>query len=104
LSDLRIEAIGFPDHYCPVYRRDGSPDIMLDGPDGRPRRFTSAFAAINAAKLELVVSPRAADPVPDIGSDRWHLDRAAEAAAEQIEALGGIVVSGRIIPVERRRR
>lgn len=106
MSDLRVEAVGFPDHYCAVYRRDGCPDIMLDGPDGRPRRFPSAYSAIAAARAELLADRSSASPTDQelFGADRWHIERAATVAADQLAVLGGVVVDGRVIPVERRRR
>ncbi|TPM19792.1 hypothetical protein [Mesorhizobium sp. B2-3-6] len=101
---LRVEAIGFGAYYCAAYRRDGAPDILLDGADGKPQRFASATAAVKAAKLALHFRPD--QPVaPDVlGAKRFHEHRAAEQAALQIEALGGVVVDGRVVPVEVRRR
>lgn len=104
VPSLRIEAIGFGAYYCAAYRRDGSPDVLLDGADGRPERFPSATAAVKAAELALHFKP-AAPAVGDLlGAKRFHEVRAAAEAALQIEALGGVVVDGRVVPVEVRRR
>lgn len=103
---LRIESVPFRDHYLAVYRRPGRPDEILDGDDGKPRRFPSATAAIAAAKLALTFVRSTREPkVEDLlGTATWHEDRAATAVSQQLDALGGIVVRGRLIPVERRRR
>lgn len=101
---LRIEAIGFGAYYCAAYRRDGCPDVLLDGADGKPQRFASATAAIKAAELALHFRPEQPVDADVLGARRFHEDRAAAEAALQIEALGGVVVDGRIVPVEVRRR
>ncbi len=49
-TDIRVEAVCFGAHYCAVFREDGRPDQLLDGPDGKPLKFTSAFDAIMAGK------------------------------------------------------
>ncbi|TPN34779.1 hypothetical protein [Mesorhizobium sp. B1-1-6] len=104
MTETRIEAIGFGAYYCAAYRRDGAPDVLLDDADGKPQRFASATAAIKAAELALHFRPE--QPVePDIlGAGSFHEVRAATEAALQIEALGGVVVDGRVVPVEVRRR
>ncbi|TPJ60841.1 hypothetical protein [Mesorhizobium sp. B2-6-1] len=101
---LRVEAIGFGAYYCAAYRRDGAPDILLDGADGKPQRFASATAAVKAAKLALHFRPDQPAAPDVLGAKRFHEHRAAEQAALQIEALGGVVVDGRVVPVEVRRR
>jgi molybdopterin/thiamine biosynthesis adenylyltransferase len=53
-SEIRVEALPFGDHYLAVFRETGTTDVILDGPDGRPQRFTSAYAAITAGKATLV--------------------------------------------------
>lgn len=104
MTGTRIEAISFGTYYCAAYRRDGLPDVLLDGADGRPERFSSATAAIKAAETALHFRPD--HPVePDLlGARHHHEVRAAAEAALQIEALGGVVVDGRVVPVEVRRR
>ncbi len=101
---LRIEAIGFGAYYCAAYRRDGCPDVLLDDADGRPERFASATAAIKAAELALHFRPDQPIEADILGARRFHEARAAAEAALQIEALGGVVVDGRVVPVEVRRR
>lgn len=103
---LRIEPIGFGAYYCAAYRREGYPDVLLDGADGKPERFPSATAAIKAAEMALHFnSPKLEITEEDLlGAGRFHEIRAAAEAALQIEALGGVVVDGRVIPVEVRRR
>ncbi|MER8615989.1 hypothetical protein NKG99_03910 [Mesorhizobium sp. M1409] len=100
----RIEAISFGTYYCAAYRCDGAPDILLDGADGRPERFTSATAAIKAAELALHFKPAIPADEDILGARQFHEIRAAAEAALQIEALGGVVVDGRVVPVEVRRR
>lgn len=101
---LRIEAVGFGAYYCAAYRRDGWPDVLLDGADGKPERFTSATAAIKAAEMALHFKPAVPADEDILGARRFHEARAAAEAALQIEALGGVVIDGRVIPVEVRRR
>lgn len=100
----RIEAISFGAYYCAAYRRDGCPDVLLDGADGRPERFPSATAAIKAAELALHFKPPVVADDDLLGARRFHEVRAAAEVALQIDTLGGIVVDGRVIPVEVRRR
>jgi len=52
--EIRVEALPFGDHYFAVLREAGKPDDILDGPDGKPRRFASAYAAISAGRATLV--------------------------------------------------
>lgn len=49
-DEVRVEAVSFGLHYCAVFRCAGKPDQLLDGPDGKPLRFGSAFKAIAAGK------------------------------------------------------
>ncbi|TGR14166.1 hypothetical protein EN845_34955, partial [Mesorhizobium sp. M8A.F.Ca.ET.202.01.1.1] len=53
-DETRIEALPFGNHYFAVLRRPGQPDDILDGPDGKPKRFETAYAAIQAGKATLV--------------------------------------------------
>ncbi|TIR34554.1 MAG: hypothetical protein E5X35_07525 [Mesorhizobium sp.] len=111
MTGTRIEAISFGAYYCAAYRRDGAPDVLLDGADGKPERFPSATAAIKAAELALhfkaVVPGEGAELTfakAALGAEQFHERRAAQEAALQIEMLGGVVVDGRVVPVEVRRR
>lgn len=105
MTGTRIEAISFGSYYCAAYRRDGAPDILLDGADGRPERFPSATAAVKAAELALHFKPAVSAADEDVlGARRFHEVRAAAEVALQIDTLGGVVVDGRVIPVEVRRR
>ncbi|MES0168227.1 hypothetical protein NKJ87_19930 [Mesorhizobium sp. M0027] len=101
---MRIEAIGFGSYYCAAYRRNGCPDVLLDGADGRPERFPSATAAVKAAELALHFKPAVSADEDVLGALRFHEVRAAAEVALQINTLGGVVVDGRVIPVEVRRR
>lgn len=101
---FRIEAIGFGAYYCAAYRRHGAPDVLLDDADGKPQRFASATAAIKAAELALHFKPAVMIEEDDLGAGRFHEVRAAAAAALEIETLGGVVVDGRVVPVEVRKR
>ncbi|MER8387290.1 hypothetical protein [Mesorhizobium sp. M0968] len=104
MTGTRIEAISFGSYYCAAYRSDGVPDVLLDGADGRPERFASATAAVKAAELALHFKP--AEPADEdiLGARSFHEVRAAAEIALQIETLGGVVVDGRVVPVEVRRR
>jgi hypothetical protein len=53
-DEIRVEALPFADHYLAVFRQAGKVDTILDGPDGKPRRFETAYAAIAAGKATLV--------------------------------------------------
>ncbi|TGP28219.1 hypothetical protein EN875_032190 [Mesorhizobium sp. M2D.F.Ca.ET.232.01.1.1] len=57
-DDIRVEALPFGTHYFAVLRQPGKPDEILDGPDGKPRRFDTAYAAISAGKAGLVPEAR----------------------------------------------
>lgn len=105
-DDLCIVSMPLRDYYVAVYRKAGQPDRILDGDDGKPRQFPSATAAISAGRLALVFNRPSLQPSEEgmLGVGTWHEDRAASVAAGQIEALGGIIVNGRVVPVERRRR
>ncbi|RWO23348.1 hypothetical protein [Mesorhizobium sp.] len=104
MTGTRIEAISFGTYYCAAYRRDGTPDILLDGADGKPERFPSATAAIKAAELALHFRPATPAEEDVLGARRFHEVRAAAEVALQIDTLGGVVVDGRVVPVEVRRR
>ncbi|TGT72923.1 hypothetical protein EN802_13675 [bacterium M00.F.Ca.ET.159.01.1.1] len=56
-DETRVEALPFGDCYFAVLHRPGRPDDILDGPDGKPRRFETAFAAVEAGKA--VLTPQA---------------------------------------------
>ncbi|MGX9145918.1 hypothetical protein [Mesorhizobium sp. 128a] len=103
-ADFRIEAIAIGNSYVAAYRRAGEPDQLLDGADGKPERFASAFDAVRAAKAALVFKPPTETEEDLLGSRRFHEARAAAEAALQIETLGGVVIDGRVIPVEVRKR
>lgn len=52
-DEIRVEALPFGNYYFAVLHRPGKPDDILDGPDGKPMRFSSAYAAIQAGKATL---------------------------------------------------
>jgi len=103
-QSCRVEAISFGSYYCAAYRRDGHPDILLDDASGKPERFPSATAAVKAAKLARHFKPAAPVDEDLLGARRFHEVRAAAEVSLQIETLGGVVVDGRLVPVEVRRR
>lgn len=104
MTGTRIEAISFGAYYCAAYRSEGCPDVLLDGADGKPERFPSATAAVKAAELALHFKPVVPVDENDLGARQFHEVRAAADAALQIETLGGVVIDGRVVPVEVRRR
>ncbi len=53
---MRVSALPFGSGYFAVIHRAGSPDEIMDGPDGRPRLFGTATEAIGAGK-RLVPEP-----------------------------------------------
>ncbi|TPL40676.1 hypothetical protein [Mesorhizobium sp. B2-4-6] len=103
-DETRVEAIAIGSHYVAAYRRTGQPDQLLDGADGKPQRFASASDAIRAARGALVFR-RPAEIVGDIlGADRHHEVRAAREVELQLDTFGGVVIDGRVVPVEVRRK
>lgn len=59
---IRIEAVGFLDHYCAVYRRPGERDEFLVDGEGNRRRFETAAAAIYAARSAIGIGSRSMEP------------------------------------------
>lgn len=55
---IRIEAVGFLDHYCAVYRRPGERDEFLVDGEGNRRRFETAAAAIYAARSAIGIGSK----------------------------------------------
>lgn len=67
------------DHFA-VVKEAGKPDMILDGADGRPERFQTAYAALSAAKKEI----GAVEPVPiEDGIMAWRRDRDRRLAEER---------------------
>ena len=93
--------------YRPMYRwyRE-NPWRLVPG----EARYASAGQAISAAKDWLAsrlncrhaAAPEPANDDP-LGVDAWHEQRAATAAEVQEQTLGGIIVKGRQVLVERRK-
>lgn len=94
--------------YRPAYRLFvGQPLHLVPGVEP----CVSVSAAVNAAKayvrekLNPPIRVQHADIVTDVlGVDAWHQERAEQRARDQEQVLGAIVVKGRQVKVERRRR
>jgi hypothetical protein len=92
--------------YRPTYRwYQESPWTLVPG----NRRYPTAAQAIAAADeflakgLNPPIRAETAEPCDILGLSAWHLEKAAQRAAEQEQALGAIVVKSRMVIVERRR-
>jgi len=76
--------------------------------EGGPRYFATKDEAVEAAKeyMRQSLNPpiRAEKAEADtLGRAQWHIERAARAAEQQEQALGGIISRRRLIKIERRR-
>jgi hypothetical protein len=76
-----------------------------------PKYFETWLQARNAARdyvAEVINSKTRAEKAKEcadvLGISAWHEDRAAHAAEQQEQALGGVIAGGRIVKVERRQR
>lgn len=58
IAAVRIEAVGFLDHYCAVYRRPGEHDEFLVDGEGNRCRFMTAAAAIYAARSAIGIGTK----------------------------------------------
>jgi hypothetical protein len=75
------------------------------------QRFSDSLSAIKAAQahVETILNPRlraekAEAPADPLGLAAWQEQRAGQAAEDQQQAFGAVIIKGRQIPVERRRR
>lgn len=94
--------------YRPAYRLFVGQPLHLV-PNVEP--CTTASAAVKAAKayvrerLNPPIRAQHAEIVSDVlGVDAWHQERAEQRARDQEQVLGAILVKGRQVKVERRRR
>lgn len=94
--------------YRPAYRLFVGQPLHLV-PSVEP--CVTVSAAINAAKdyvrekLNPPIRVEHAEMVADVlGVDAWHQERAERRARDQEQVLGAIVIKGRQVKVERRRR
>ncbi len=91
---IRVSAMPFGDAYFAVIHRPGSPDEIMDGPDGRPARFATAYLAQQAGlhSLQIAHHSDAPQPLPDpMGIETWREQKARELAEEQERAFGPAV-------------
>ena len=91
--------------YLAMYRLfEGKPFVIIPGGS-----WDSATKALKAGKeyVRAKLNPpiRAEKAEADtLGRTQWHVERAARAAEQQEQALGGIIVKGRAVKIERRSR
>ncbi|TJV51141.1 MAG: hypothetical protein E5Y01_16265 [Mesorhizobium sp.] len=83
-DEIRVEALPFGDHYFAVLRQAGKPDDIIDGPDGKPQRFATAYAAIRAGKAKLVPEATALEAA----SRTFRRDRNRELDEERRRVFG----------------
>lgn len=92
--------------YRPTYRWYVEQPFALV-PGGQS--FPTASQAIAAADEYLAnamnkqIRGTVTEPCDILGLASWHLEKAAQRAAEQEQALGAVIVRGRQVRVERRR-
>lgn len=72
------------DHFA-VVKEDGKPDVILDGEDGRPQPYPTAYAALSAARKAIgeVMPVRVED-----GIRAWKRDRDRRLADERARVFG----------------
>ncbi|RWF44277.1 MAG: hypothetical protein EOS65_02560 [Mesorhizobium sp.] len=91
--------------YLGSYRLfDGKPFKLIPGEaKGTASQALNAAKDYVRAKLNPPIRAEQADSDPDIIGD-WYTQRAARQAEQQEAALGAIIVKGKAVRVERRRR
>lgn len=91
--------------YLALYRLfEGKPFVIIPG--GARESATKALNAAKEyvrAKLNPPIRCEKAEPTAALGVADWHEQRAARQAEQQEQALGGVIVKGRTVVVERRR-
>lgn len=97
--------------YRPLFKLFASERWRYVRKDGEPVECDTASQAIEAAKAcvrrilnPAIYSERAAVAADVLGVAAWHEQRAARAAQDQEAALGAVIIKGRQVRVERRRR
>jgi len=81
----RADILIIGDHHFAVVKEAGKPDVILDGEDGRPRPYPTAYAALSAAKRAIghVEPVRIED-----GIRAWKRDRDRRLAEERERVFG----------------
>lgn len=104
------KAVPTPHGYRPSYRLYvGQPERCVTYPEG-PRYFATAGEAVRAAQehVRATLNPpiRAEKLVAtdELGVDEWRRQKAQQAIEEQQSVLGAIIIKGRQIEVETKRR
>lgn len=89
MSELRVEALPFDDIYLAVLHRPGVPDEILDGPDGKPRRFSSAGEAHRAGNEALGLVTSAGGDRDPLGVEAWRQQRSRRETEESARVFKG---------------
>lgn len=94
--------------YRPAYRLFAGKPFRLV-PDSLPLPTVSQAIAAAKEYVKGKLNPeirceKAAEGVDPLGVAEWHEQRAARAAHDQEAALGAVIVKGRQVKIERRRR
>ena len=102
---IRIEAVGFLDHYCAVYRRPGEHDEFLVDGEGNRCRFETAAAAIYAARSAIGIGLRPVAP-KSLSEEAAAWRRRKEAASKDLfrPRLSDIGASPAVEVVRKKRR
>lgn len=97
--------------YRPMYRLFVGANWHVIPQSKVPGYFPTAWQAIEAAKeyvrarLNPVIRSEKAEAIVDcLGVDAWRRERAAQAAGDQEAVLGALIVRGKAVKVERRKR
>ena len=89
--EIRFEALPFGAHYFAVLRQPSRPDEILDGPDGKPLKFDSAYAAIQAGKAKVAPEAKALE----LASKTFGRDRRRELDEERDRVFAAFDRGGR---------
>lgn len=97
--------------YRPLYKLFANDGWRHARKDGKPIECDTAHQAIEAAKdcVRRILNPEIraeqAEIVADVlGVEEWRRERAAQAAGDQEAVLGALIVRGKAVKVERRKR
>lgn len=88
-----VSAMPMGEGYFAVLHRAGEDDEIMDGPDGRPARHATAFAAVEAGKRAAGLAV-ASVPSIEAGIAAWRAQKRREAAEERARVFGGKVDEG----------
>ena len=92
--------------YRPMYRwYCEAPWALVPGGKSYPTVGQAKAAADDflAAAMNKQIRGTVTEPCDILGIAQWHLEKAAQRAAEQEQALGAIIIKGKSVTVERRR-